>query len=123
MKTYNDLYNDLKDEPKNDVETLDESFLSSITTAVSLSKTVQIAKRVSSKKIRKKNLQKLPLLRDDISNLREVCQKLDDNLHLIHDSLNEHYDISKEDNVNLSKLISINTFATRLFLNPTKRKR
>ena len=58
MKTYNDLYNDLKDEPKNDVETLDESFLSSITTAVSLSKTVQIAKRVSSKKIRKKKYPK-----------------------------------------------------------------
>ena len=123
MKNYKDVISNCVPERKNDVETLDESFLSSVTTLTSLSKTLQIAKRVSSKKLRKKNLQKLPLLKDDNSNINEVFQKLDQNLHLIHDSLNEYYDISKEDNVNLSKLISINTFATRLFLNPTKRKR
>lgn len=122
MKTYKDVISDCVPKSESDSEPLDESFLSSVTTLTSLSKTLQIAKRVSSKKIRTKRLHKLPLLRDDNSNLREVFQKLDDNLHAMNDSLNEFYVISKEDSINLSKLISINTFATRLFLNPTKRK-
>ena len=123
MKTYKDVMSNCVPEPKNDVETLDESFLSSITTAVSLSKTVQIQKRIQTKKLRTKRLQQLPVLRDDHSNLDDVLKTLDKNLHTMHETVIDAHAIAKEDNMNLSKLIAINTFATRLFLNPTKRKR
>lgn len=103
-------------------ETLDEGFFSSITTAVSLSKTVQIQKRIERKKFRQKNLHTLPRIQDDLGNINEVFQKLDANLHMIQDALHDSVAIAKDDAVNLSKLIAIGTFATRLFLNPTKRK-
>lgn len=101
---------------------LEEGFLSSITTAASLGKTLQISKRVE-RKVRTTPFQTMPSLRDDHTNLPDVLQKLDRNLHILNENIENQLKQAKEDAINLAKLISINTFATRLFLNPTKGKK
>ncbi len=123
MKNYKDVRHNCLPKPKNDVEVLDESFLSALTTATTLTKSLATARRVAKRTRIKIDTKPIPQLRADSANLPQVLDALSKNQLAIAKTLNQFFTINQENHKDNAMLSAISVAASRLFVKPTRKRK
>ncbi len=101
----------------------DESFLSALTTATTLTKSLATARRVAKRTRIKIDTKPIPQLRADSANLPQVLDALSKNQLAIAKTLNQFFIINQENHKDNAMLSAISVAASRLFVKPTRKRK
>ena len=123
MKNYKDVRHNCLPKLKNDVEVLDESFLSALTTATTLTKSLATARRVAKRTRIKIDTKPIPQLRADSANLPQVLDAVSKNQLAIAKTLNQFFIINQDNHKDNAMLSAISVAASRLFVKPTRKRK